>query len=66
MTSDKHRQAADAALVEACRNPVLSPEQWFRAAQVNALLAIEARLAQIADRYVDHSDPSYEDARIPA
>ena len=57
MTSNTHRQAAHAALVEACRNPVLSPEQWFRAAQVNALLAIEARLAQIADRCVDQTEP---------
>jgi hypothetical protein len=47
MTSPEvHRQAAEAALSEARRNPVMSAEQWFRAAEVHALLAIEARLAQ--------------------
>ncbi len=48
-----HREAAEAALVEARRNPVMSAEQWFRAAQVHALLAIEARLAQIVDSHSD-------------
>ncbi len=46
-----HRQAAEAALSEARRNPVMSAEQWFRAAQVHALLAIEARLAQLVDHH---------------
>jgi hypothetical protein len=31
----------------------MSAEQWFRAAQVHALLAIEARLAQIVDSHGD-------------
>lgn len=44
-----HRGAAEAAMDEAQRNPVLSAEQWIRAAEVHALLAIEARLAQIVD-----------------
>jgi hypothetical protein len=51
MLSEVHRQAAEAALNEAGHNPVWSAEQWFRAAQVHALLAIEARLAQfVGDR----------------
>jgi hypothetical protein len=50
---DTHREAAEAALGEAGRNPVMSAEQWFRAAQVHALLAIEARLAQIVDSHSD-------------
>jgi hypothetical protein len=41
-----HREAAEAAISEAKRNPVMSAEQWFRAAEIHALLAIEARLAQ--------------------
>jgi hypothetical protein len=45
-----HKGAAEAALDEAHRNPVLSAEQWIRAAEVHALLAIEARLAQLVDR----------------
>ena len=45
-SSESHAQAAEAALSEAKRNPVLSAEQWFRAAEIHALLAIEARLAQ--------------------
>jgi hypothetical protein len=50
---DTHRDAAEAALSEARRNPVMSADQWFRAAQVHALLAIEARLAQIVDSHGD-------------
>jgi hypothetical protein len=42
-----HQRAAEAALGEAARNPVWSAEQWFLAAQIHALLAIEARLAQL-------------------
>jgi hypothetical protein len=42
-----HRQAAEAALSEARRNPVMSVEQWFRTADVHALLGIEARLEQL-------------------
>jgi hypothetical protein len=45
--SECHQQAAEAALGEARRNPVWSAEQWFRAAEIHALLAIEARLAQL-------------------
>jgi len=53
MASNTHRQAAEAALTEAHHNPVLSAEQWFRVAQVHALLAIEARLAQIVEHFAD-------------
>jgi hypothetical protein len=50
-SSEYHRQAAEAALSEARRNPVLSADQWFRAAEIHVLLAIEARLAQfVGDR----------------
>ena len=45
--ADTNRQAAEAALGEARRNPVMSPEQWFRTAEIHALLAIEARLSQL-------------------
>jgi hypothetical protein len=44
---DTHREAAEAALGEARRNPVMSTEQWFRAAEIHVLLAIEARLSQL-------------------
>lgn len=44
---DTHRHAAEAALAEARRNPVMSTEQWFRAAEIHVLLAIEARLSQL-------------------
>jgi hypothetical protein len=47
MDPETHRDAAHAALREAHRNPVMSAEQWFRAAEVHALLAIEARLGQL-------------------
>lgn len=47
-SSESHQQSAEAALSEARRNPVWSAEQWFRAAEIHALLAIEARLAQLA------------------
>lgn len=46
--ADRHRQAAEAALDDAQR-PVMSIEQGFRAAEVHALLAIEARLGELVD-----------------
>jgi hypothetical protein len=42
-----HRDAAEAALTNAQRNPVLSAEQSFTAAQVHALLAIDERLGEL-------------------
>ena len=44
-----HRVAAEQALAAAQHNPVLSAEQSFTAAQVHALLAIEARLDELVD-----------------
>ena len=44
---DEHVQAAEQALADAHHNPVLSAEQSFQAAQIHALLAIEARLAEL-------------------
>jgi hypothetical protein len=44
-----HRAAAEQALAAAQHNPVLSAEQSFTAAQVHALLAIEARLEEVVD-----------------
>jgi hypothetical protein len=44
-----HRVAAEQALAAAQHNPVLSAEQSFTAAQVHALLAIEARLEELVD-----------------
>jgi hypothetical protein len=55
-SSETHRQSAEEALSNARRNPVLSAEQWIHTAQVHALLAIEQRLAQIADRHHDRAD----------
>jgi len=43
----EHRQAAEQALADAHHNPILSSEQSFQAAQIHALLAIEARLAEL-------------------
>jgi hypothetical protein len=42
-----HRDAAEASLANAQRNPVLSAEQLFTAAQVHALLAIDERLGEL-------------------
>ena len=42
-----HRDAAEAALANAQRNPVLSAEQSFTAAQVHVLLAIDERLGEL-------------------
>jgi hypothetical protein len=53
---ETHRQEVETALGEARRNPVMSAEQWFRAAEVHALLAIEARLAQIVGSHADRLD----------
>ena len=44
-----HRDAAEAALANAQRNPVLSAEQSFTAAQVHALLSIDERLGELLD-----------------
>jgi hypothetical protein len=51
-TAETHRQSAEAALEDAHRNPVMSADQSFRAAQIHALLAIDARLAQLVDDHV--------------
>jgi hypothetical protein len=42
-----HQQAAEAARSEVRRDPVWSADQCFRAAEIHAFLAIEARLAQV-------------------
>jgi hypothetical protein len=42
-----HRDAAEGFLTNAQRNPVLSAEQSFTAAQVHALLAIDERLGEL-------------------
>jgi hypothetical protein len=47
---ESHREAAEAALIEAMRNPVLSADQLFRAAEIHTLLAIEARLARVVEQ----------------
>ncbi len=43
----EHRDAAEQSLVDAQRNPILSAEELFTAAQVHALLAIEQRLGEL-------------------
>lgn len=43
----EHLQAAKQALADAQHNPILSADQSFQAAQINALLAIEARLVEL-------------------
>jgi len=48
--SERHRDAAIAALALAEANPVLSAEELFRSAEVHALLAIEGRLAELASK----------------
>ena len=48
--SETHRDAAEAALLEAMRNPVMSADQWFQAAQIHTLLAIEAQLARVVEQ----------------
>jgi hypothetical protein len=43
----EHREAAQQALTDAQRNPVMSADQSFAIAQVHALLAIERRLEEL-------------------
>jgi hypothetical protein len=59
-----HRTQAEEALAKAQRNPVMSAEQSFLAAQVHALLALEHRFEEIvvALREPRHQTPF--DARI--
>ncbi len=42
-----HRDIAEQSLLDASRNPILSAEQLFTAAQVHALLAIEQSLGEL-------------------
>jgi hypothetical protein len=53
MSSECHQRAAETALSEARSNPVWSAELWFRAAEIHALLAIEARLAELVGKRPD-------------
>jgi hypothetical protein len=46
----EHREAAERALANAQRNPVMSTEQLFAVAQVHVLLAIEQRLGELVDQ----------------
>jgi hypothetical protein len=45
--TNEHREAAEQALASAQRNPIMSADQFFAAAQVHALLAIEERLGEL-------------------
>ena len=47
----RHREAAERALVDAQRNPVMSAGESFLLAQVHALLAIEQRLGHLVDEH---------------
>lgn len=49
MTAEAHREAAEDALARAQVNPVMSANESFLAAQVHALLAIEARLGELVE-----------------
>lgn len=42
-----HREAAEEALANAQRNPIMSAAEHFAVAQVHALLAIEQRLGEL-------------------
>jgi hypothetical protein len=42
-----HRECAERSLDDAQRNPILSAQESFAAAQVHALLAIEQRLEEL-------------------
>jgi hypothetical protein len=46
---NEHRDCAERSLVDAQRNPVLSAQELFTAAQVHALLAIEQTLEELLD-----------------
>jgi len=48
----EHRAAAEHALTNAQRNPVLSTSESFLAAQAHALLAIERRLSELVDEHL--------------
>lgn len=45
----EHREASEHALANAQLNPIMSSEQLFAAAQIQALLAIEQRLSELVD-----------------
>jgi hypothetical protein len=54
----EHRDCAERSLVDAQRNPILSAQELFAAAQVHALLAIDQRLGELLvllrpDAYVE-------------
>jgi hypothetical protein len=62
VAADDHRRAAEDALLSAQRNPVLSAGESFLAAQVHALLAIEARLGELVEdrrRRVPETDDAH-------
>lgn len=44
---NEHREAAEHALAHAQLNPIMSAEQSFAVAQIQALLAIEQRLSEL-------------------
>jgi len=48
----RHREAAERALADAQRNPVMSAGESFLLAEVHALLAIEQRLGELVDGHV--------------
>ena len=52
-----HRAEAESALANAQRNPVMSADQWFLSARVHAMLALEARLTDIASALGKARDP---------
>jgi len=47
---DEHRAAAEHALADAQRNPIMSADQLFAVAKIHALLAIEERLGELVER----------------
>jgi len=47
LSTCSHRETALSALASAQRNPVLSVDQLFAVAEINVLLAIEERLADL-------------------
>ena len=56
----EHRDRAERSLVDAQRNPILSAQELFAAAQVHALLAIEQMLEELL--VVLRPDAHFQDA----
>ena len=62
----EHRDAAEEALANAQRNPVMSAAEHFAVAQVHALLAIEQRLSELVGQRRARAVPPERNPFLPS